>query len=144
VRQYTAEYYLPAAAAFAERGTKKATLGVRLAQQRQALAQQWPSLAFGDLQVETRDGQHHFRVEVDFGGVDPEHVLVELYADGPDGQPIRQAMAPGDQLAGRERVFWYSAQVPAERPAQDFTPRLIPRLAGVAVPLEMDLILWQR
>jgi glycogen phosphorylase len=38
----------------------------------------------------------------------------------------------------------YSAQVSAERPAQDFTPRLIPHFANVAVPLEMDLILWQR
>ena len=144
VRQYTTEYYLPAAAAFAERGANQTALGLRLAQQRQALEQQWSSLAFGDLRVETRDGQHHFHVEVDFGGVDPEAVLVELYADGPDGQPFRQTMDQGDKLADRERGFLYTAQVSAERPAQDFTPRLIPYLAGVAVPLEMDLILWQR
>ncbi|MEJ2091978.1 MAG: alpha-glucan family phosphorylase [Syntrophobacterales bacterium] len=144
VRQYTTEYYLPAATAFAARGAKKATLGVRLVQQREALEKQWPSLAFGDLRVETLDGQHHFRVEVDFGGVDPETVLVELYADGPDGQPFRQTMDQGDKLADRKRGFLYTAQVAATRPAQDFTPRLIPHLAGVAVPLEMDLILWQR
>lgn len=38
----------------------------------------------------------------------------------------------------------YIARVPADRPAADYTVRLIPRRDGIAVPLEADRILWQR
>jgi len=33
--------------------------------------------------------------------------------------------------------------VPATRPAADYTPRVIPRSSGVAVPLEATHILWR-
>jgi starch phosphorylase len=38
----------------------------------------------------------------------------------------------------------YHASVSATRPATDFTARIIPHCAGVAVPLEVGPILWQR
>jgi len=53
-------------------------------------------------------------------------------------------MAQGEKLADRERGYVYTAQVSASRPAHDFTPRIIPHHPGVAVPLELSLILWQR
>jgi starch phosphorylase len=40
--------------------------------------------------------------------------------------------------------YVYRAQVPASRPATDYTARLIPHFDGVAVPLEEAHILWQR
>ena len=83
-------------------------------------------MSFGDLQIETRDGQHHFRVEVIFGGVDPQAVQVELFAAGPEDRAWRQPMARGDKLPDREGGYLFTAQVPATRPASDFTPRLIP------------------
>ena len=143
VRQYTTEYYLPAAAAYEARRVNQVAAGGRMMNQRKALEKQWPSLSFGDFHVETREEQHHFRVEVNFGGIDPEAVLVELYAEGPDHQPFRQAMAQGEKLPDRKGAYVYTAQVSASRPAGDFTPRLIPKVAGVAVPLELSLILWQ-
>lgn len=91
--------------------------------------------------LETHDGQHHFRLEVIFGGVDPQAVQVELFAAGP-GDHGRQPMARGDKLPDREGSYLFTAQVPATRPASDFTPRLIPYFPGVAVPLEIPLILW--
>ena len=106
------------------------------------LEKEWNSLSFGDLQRETRDGQHHFRVEVIFGGVDPQAVQVELFAAGPGDRARRQPMARGDKLPDREGGYLFTAQVPATRPASDFTPRLIPYFPGVAVPLEIPLILW--
>ncbi len=142
VRQYTTEFYVPAANAYEARRAKQSTLGIGMVNQRQTLEKQWSSMSFGDFQVETRDGQHHFRIEVNFGGVDPGAVSVELYAEGPDGQPFPQAMAQGDKLPDRKGTYVYTAQVSASRPAGDFTPRVIPKVAGVAVPLEMSLILW--
>ena len=141
IRQYTNEYYLPRAAAYEARSQNQGALGVRLANWREMLEKEWNSLSFGGMQIETRDGQHYFRLEVIFGGVDPQAVQVELYADGP-GDHARQPMARGDKLPDREGGYLFTAQVPATRPASDFTPRLIPYFSGVAVPLEIPLILW--
>ena len=142
IRQYTNEYYLPRAAAYEARRQNQSALGIRLTNWRRLLEKEWNSMSFGDLQIETRDGQHHFRVEVIFGGVDPQAVQVELFAAEPEGRARRQPMARGDKLPDREGGYLFTAQVPATRPASDFTPRLIPAFSGVAVPLEIPLILW--
>ena len=142
VRQYTTEYYLPAAAAFEARRANQGALGIRLANWRRQLEEEWHSISFGDLQVETRDGQHHFRIEVVLGRVDPEAVQVELYAVEPEDRIWRQPMVRGDKLPDRAGGYLFTAQVPATRPADDFTPRLVPNFPGVAVPLEIPLILW--
>ncbi len=142
VRQYTTEYYLPAAAAYEARRANQCALGIRIANWRRQLEEEWHSISFGDLQVETRDGQHHFRIEVVLGRVDPEAVQVELYAVEPEDRIWRQPMARGDKLLDRAGGYLFTAQVPATRPAGDFTPRLVPNFPGVAVPLEIPLILW--
>jgi starch phosphorylase len=143
VRQYTSEFYVPAAQAYGARQAKKCALGISMVKQRQELEQQWHSLSFGDFHVETRDGQHQFRVVVNFGEVDPVAVLVELFAMGSDGQPVPQPMMQGGKAPGIEGAYVYTAQVPATRQAGDFTPRIVPRIDGMTVPLELPLILWQ-
>jgi starch phosphorylase len=143
VRQYTTEFYVPAAKAYEARRVKGSALGISMVNQRLTLERQWPSMSFGDFQVETQEGQHHFRVEVNFGEVDPGAVLVELYAEGREGPPFRQPMVKGDKLPNQKNTYVYTTQVSAPRPAGDFTLRLIPKVDGVAVPLEMSLILWQ-
>jgi glycogen phosphorylase len=142
VRQYTAEFYIPAAAAYEARQANQSALGIHLANWRQQLQQEWHSLSFGNLRVETRDGQHHFQVEVILGRVDPQAVQVELFAAEAEDRVWRQPMARGDKLPDREGGYLFTAQVPATRPPGDFTPRLIPYFPGVAVPLEIPLILW--
>jgi glycogen phosphorylase len=47
-------------------------------------------------------------------------------------------------LVGAENGYVYKTQVPATRPAGDFTARIVPHLPGVAIPLEAPQILWQR
>ncbi len=142
VCQYTTEYYLPAAKAYEARRSNQSALGIRLANWRRQIEQEWHSISFGDLQIVTHDGQHHFRVEVIFGRVDPQAVQVELFAEETEGRPWRQPMARGDKLPDREGAYVFTAQAPATRPTSDFTPRLIPSFSGVAVPLEIPLILW--
>ena len=124
------------------RQSNRGAVGPRLTNWRRMLEKEWHTMSFGDLQIETRDGQHHFQVDVIFGEVDPKGVQVELFAEEKEGRPWRQPMAGGDKLPGREGVYVFSAPAPATRPASDFTPRLIPSFPGVAVPLELPLILW--
>lgn len=48
------------------------------------------------------------------------------------------------QLAGASGGYVYGASVSASRQPSDYTARVIPNRADVAVPLEVDPILWQR
>jgi starch phosphorylase len=100
---------------------------------------------FGDLYVETSQGQHVFQVQVYLDELAPDAVRVELYADSLDGDAsVRQAMMPGEPLVGAAHGYLYSARVPATRPVGDSTPRVVPYHPAAAVPLEAAQILWQR
>jgi starch phosphorylase len=89
--------------------------------------------------------QHVFEVQVYLDDLDPSAVKVELYANGVDGSVAeRVEMKRVRQLVGALNGFAYRATVPAARPATDYTVRLVPYHAGVAVPLEEGHILWQR
>ena len=102
-------------------------------------------LHFGEVKVETVGEQHVFEVQVYLDELDPIWVRVELYADGVNGEgPVRQEMKRVRQLVGATGGYAYSARVAATRPATDYTARVIPCCAGVAVPLEAAHILWQR
>jgi starch phosphorylase len=96
------------------------------------------------MKVANDGGKHVFEVQVYLSGLDPNTVRVELCADGVNaGEPVRQEMMRGGQLVGANGYI-YSTQVPSTRPATDYTARVVPHYAGVAVPLEAARILWQR
>jgi starch phosphorylase len=145
VRDYTEQHYLPGAANYRERAADKGSVGRKTVDWRHALEKQWPALQFGASKVETNAGQHVFDVEVCFHELDPAAARVELYADGLDGSgPVRQEMERVETLAGASNCYAFRARVSAARPASDYTARVIPAYAGVAVPLEAAYILWQR
>ena len=145
VREYTEHHYLPAASAYRERAAKNGAVGRAVINWVQTLTQQWATLRFGEVTVETRGEQHVFEVQVSLNDLDPKAVQVELYADGVMGSaPLRQAMTRVRPLAGASGSYVYSATVSATRPATDYTARLIPYHDGVAVPLETAHIIWQR
>ena len=145
VRQYTEEYYLPAAAAYRLRTADKGAAGQQMAEWRRMLEARWGSLRFGEMQVKSEGGRRLFEVEVDLAGLDPDAMRVELYADAVDGgPPVLQEMKRAGRKSGAAGRCVYRASVPATRPASDYTPRVIPHQDGVAVPLECSRILWQR
>jgi starch phosphorylase len=145
VREYTEQHYLPAAAAYRTRAAEKGVVGRELVNWEQTLKQKWAMLRFGDVKIESRGLQHVFEVQVWLNDLDPKTVRVELYADGINGSgPIRQEMTRVQPLAGESHGGIYRASVSADRLATDYTARIIPYCSGVAVPLEVDPILWQR
>jgi starch phosphorylase len=145
VREYTEQYYLPAASAYRERAGDKGALGVQIVNWRHALDQKWNALRFGEVRFETRGEQHVFEVQVYLGNLDPKAVQVELYADGVvGGPPVRQEMKRSLQLAGASGGSVYTASVSAARPSADYTARVVPHCELVAIPLEDARILWQR
>jgi glycogen phosphorylase len=145
VREYTEEHYLPAAAAYRSRMSNNGAAGRRIVDWQHSLERRWAALHFGAVKVETRGGQHVFEVQVYLNDLDPEAVRVEMYANGAMGTPpVRQEMQRVQLPAGDPREGIYRASVPSTRPATDYTARILPSCTGVAVPLEVDRILWQR
>jgi starch phosphorylase len=158
VHDYTQHYYLPAAHEWLrrrggpggkglEQGPAKADAGRQLVSWHQRLDAAWPQLRFQNLSVATTASGFQFDVQLYLGAIAPQDVAVQLYADGIDGagpqvydMTLQSAPATGGGGAG-----WglYRVAVPANRPPGDYTARVVPRLAGVAVPLEADHILWQ-
>ncbi|MGB5474185.1 MAG: hypothetical protein WBQ78_11975 [Gammaproteobacteria bacterium] len=53
-------------------------------------------------------------------------------------------MARVRQLVGAINGYAYRTEVPATRPASDYTVRLVPHHDSLAIPLEDAHILWQR
>ncbi|MCR4299368.1 MAG: alpha-glucan family phosphorylase [Gallionella sp.] len=142
VCEYTEQHYLPAASAYRVRAADKGKFGADMVGWRHDLEQKWGALRFGEVKVETTGEQHIFEVQVYLDDLDPETLRVELYADGET--PERVEMKRVRQLVGATNGYAYHAEVPATRPETDYTARLIPHRDGVAVPLEMARVLWQR
>jgi starch phosphorylase len=144
VREYVEKYYLPAAAAYRERSGNRSELGIELSKWSKAIAQHWSNVRFSAVNTRRDGDQHIVEVQVCFGELDPSAVEVELYAEPqPNGGPFRQRMDRSRRSDTSGGYSLYSCRVPANRPASDYTPRILPWKSGVSVPLEANQILWQ-
>ena len=145
VCEYTNQYYLPAATAYRERAADNGAVGAQLVEWRQILAAKWATLRFGEMKIRTESGRHRFETQVYLDDLDPEAVRVELFAEGVGGgSGVKVAMQQVRQLLGVANGYAYHAEVPATRPATDYTARVIPHHVRASIPLEEAHILWQR
>ncbi len=144
VREYTEQHYLTAAAACLERSAGKGAKGKEMLGQLQNLEKHWNSMHFGEVKTTTSDKQHVFDVQVFFNEVDPDHVCAELFANGLNGEdPVRINMKRNEKPESRTGDYHFTTSVDNNRPSTDYTPRIVPKIHGVSVPLETALILWQ-
>ncbi|MCL4540695.1 MAG: alpha-glucan family phosphorylase [Bacteroidetes bacterium] len=145
VQEYLEDYYLPGATGYGKRAADNAALALGIANWKKSLSDQWQHLRFGEMKVETVKDEHLFEVEVYFSAINPDHVSVELYADGLNGgEPSIRRMIKGRRLSGVANGYLYKGTAPADRPPEEYTARLVPFYEGVSVPLEAPQILWQR
>ena len=109
----------------------------------QKLAADWTGVSFGSVDVKSENGVRRFEVTVYLGAVDPGSVSVELFAENRNGSgPVRIPKERGSQVP--VHGYLYSASVPGDRSASDFTPRVVPHHPSASVPLEASEIPWQR
>ena len=152
VRDYTERYYLPAAQEWLRRsgdsGQGKGEGGRQVLDWRRRLDAAWSQLRFEKLNVATTAAGLVFDAQVQLAALTPTDVAVQLYANGVDGagpqvydMTLQRPPANGGNSSGS---MAYRVVVPANRPVSDYTARVVPRLAGAAVPLEANHILWQR
>lgn len=145
LHEYVNEFYRPAGAAFQRRGDDHGKLAKELHAWHTRLAAHWREVRFGKLEVGQRGDQWCFDAPVYLGGISPEWVKVELYADPEPGrEAVRQPMQRGDPIAGAINGYIYRASVSASRPEWHFTPRITACHPEACTPMESALVLWQR
>jgi glycogen phosphorylase len=145
VCEYTEKHYLPAAVSYLQRAENKGAMGVEIVNWKHELAQKWNGLRFGEVKVETVGDRHVYEAQVYLDGLNAESVRVELYANGVSGGNAEKIeMQRLHELVGATNGYAYHIEISASRPASDYTLRIIPHREGVAVPLEVPAILWQR
>ena len=142
LREYVETYYVPLADAYRRRAAGTA---VELQDWYRQLTQHWQRIHFGSVTSAQTEGGHHFEVQVYLNDMPLDAVSVELYATPTiDGEPFCQPLERGILLAGTVNAYVYQGTVPADRPASDYTPRIVPAHGEALVPLEAGLILWYR
>ena len=68
---------------------------------------------------------------------------MELYAEPVAGGPPAIEAMTAEKAGGAAGVLLYAAEVPATRPASDYTPRGFPVVRLRCLPLESTQVLWR-
>ena len=145
LREYAEQVYLPAASDYRARSADGAALARELAAWEARVVAGWAGLRFETVEMENPGGRLVVRAALRLGGLRPEDLRVELYADPSAGEPAIQeplrvcAAEPGD--AGVRSV---AGSVATGRPPGDFTLRVVPYHPAARLPIELPLIAWQR
>ncbi len=145
LREYTEKYYMPLATAYQQRSAAP-NIAAELETWHSQLKQYWQWIHFGNVSSRQEDNNHYFEVQVYLDEIPVEAVNVELYADPVSGNepPLRQTLSPDAALAGTANAYLYTGCVAADRPASDYTPRIIAMHPQANIPLEANQILWYR
>jgi starch phosphorylase len=144
-RQYTVDYYLPLAAEYRGRAAERGRLAADLVVWLEHLCSHWREIAFRSVHIDRQDGQYFYRVEVQLGEIKPQDVQPELYASAVSDAPlVRAPMSLARTLSESPAICEYTGVVPASRPADHYTPRVVPRHSALSFPLESPLIAWQK
>jgi starch phosphorylase len=144
MREYSERFYVPLADAFRQRAADDTRLASELEDWHDLLGRYWDKLYFGNVVSEASDEGLRFQVQVYLDGIPAEFVSVELYANAGDGgEPQHIPLERTASLAG-EHNYLYTGTIKGDRPAGDYTPRIIPAHAAAMVPLEAHMIRWYK
>lgn len=143
VREYTERNYLPGAERYLKRTAHGGKPGIALFEWNTALCRHWSNVHIGDVRVDTENDTYLFQVPVYLGELEPEAVRVEVYADPePGGTALRIPLVREHALTGASHGYWFIGRVPAHRPIEHYTPRVVADHPDAAIPLEAGHILW--
>jgi starch phosphorylase len=143
VRQYTEQYYLPAAANYLKRAEEKGAAGVRIVDVQHAFNEKWNGITFGEAHTEIVDNGYLFHINIFLNGINPGDIWVELYAGGINEVDAENIIMQADANNSGGSHF-YHAQVTTARPANHYTARIVPAYENILAPLEDNRIIWQR
>jgi len=142
IREYTEEYYIPAAVNYLKRATKKGSAGKNVSSIKHDLSDKWEGIRFGEISVDDVEGGFQYTISIFLNAINPDRVLVQFFANGLD-EGLPEIIKMERSTEQREDEDMYHTKVSTTRPASDYTVRIVPYYEGVSVPLEINLIQWQ-
>ncbi len=143
LREYTEQCYLPLVQTLRARALDNGAPAKDLLSWHARLQKSWPSVRLANLRLVTQHGKQHAQLSAFLGGLSPSDVAVELYAEALLGQSAAPLpMIPNPLGSSPDGSLAYSVVLPPERPASDYTPRIVPRHAQALLPQEAPYIAW--
>jgi starch phosphorylase len=143
VREYVDRLYSRAEKQYRGRAANKGQETALLCRWRDSLMQSWHKLRFGTLDVQRQGDSYVVTVTVYLDDINPQAVQVQLYADPLEGtEPEIYVMVMVNVIPGTANGYAYRVHIPAQRPVEHYTPRVVPCFDGAVVPLEIAHILW--
>lgn len=143
LRDYIENYYSPATTRYRQRIINNAALAKELANWQKLIAQHWPAIYMQNFQVKSSDSEYRLTLHVYLNDLPAEYVNVEIYANAED-KPFCRTMDRKEALPGAINSYFYEVTVPADRPADHYTPRLVPNHCHAVIPVEEAHIKWFR
>lgn len=143
VREYTETYYLPAAMNYARLAADQGAAGVSIIKMKKVLDKDWDKLRFGELTTDSVANGYLFHIPIRLNTLTPKQVVVELYANGINGEAPLRIVLETEPGLNPEGDYEYKGLVTTNRPFSDFTARIMPRYEGIAALLEDNRICWQ-
>ena len=146
IAAYYHDYYRPLADAFHQRARDDAALARRIVAWRQRTGRLWDGIHIGAVAWTSENGRFTVTAQVYLGELTDADVAVQLFADprSDDEPPEIHPMTRQEKLRGAIHGYRYRTTLPAGRPADDYTVRVVPRHEHARVPLENSAICWAR
>ena len=144
VREYTESHYLPAAENYVKRANEKGAAGSRIITTMHTLREKWDGISIGEQQTNPVEGGYLINIQIGLHDIDPALVQVELYAEKTAHSAIERIAMKCLTTINNGKELIYQALVITTRSAGDYSARIIPKYEDVSVPLEDNLIRWQR
>ena len=142
LREYVDRLYHPAAKNYERRIADSAQKSVLLCQWLESLEKHWHRLYFGKFDIQREDDDYIATVTAYLDELDPKAIKVQLYAEPQGNEAAEIHEMDVAAAAGTATGYLYRTRIPALRPAEHYTPRIIPAFDGAQIPLEANLILW--
>jgi len=143
LREYAEQYYLPMVQTLRARAADDGLLAKDLLAWHARIVNSWPAVRLSNLRLSKRNKEQRAQVSVCLGELSPDDVTVELYADALPGRPpTRLPMTLGTANNDPDNSRAYSAALPPNRPASDYTPRVVPLHTSAILPQEAPYITW--
>ena len=141
--EYVRAHYLPAATDYAQRCADGAAVAKSLWQWERQIRRRWHEVHAGNLELTAQAEGWTFSLPVYLGDLPADSVAAQLYAEPTEEEggcvlPM-QRVGP---VPGAINGVMFRVHVATQRPASDFTARLVPHHPQAKVPLETNRIRW--
>ncbi|MDD5275644.1 MAG: alpha-glucan family phosphorylase [Methylovulum sp.] len=143
---YVGHYYAPASRHYRQRIANQAAIAKELAAWQKQITQHWSALYMQNLRVELSESGHYLiSLQVYLDELSADFISVEVCANAQDhNQPFCQVMERKAALPGAINSYIYETTVSANRPAEHYTPRIVPFHCHATIPTEETHIKWYR